>query len=71
MTSGLEDALSLSRHLFESRDVEGALAAFEAERLPIVHEYQRTSREMSQKNWSAAQTGCIASILFGNFRGSL
>lgn len=26
-----------------------ALANFQAERLPIVHEYQRTSREISQQ----------------------
>ncbi len=49
MTSGFEDALALSRHLTAGADVSTALAAFEAERLPIVHEYQRTSREMSRK----------------------
>lgn len=49
MTAGFEDALALSRHLVAGADVPSALAAFEAERLPIVHEYQRTSREMSQK----------------------
>lgn len=49
MTAGFEDALALSRHLAAGVDVESALASFEAERLPIVHEYQRTSREMSRK----------------------
>lgn len=49
MTAGFEDALSLSRHLVATADIQEALAAFQAERLPIVHEYQRTSREMSQK----------------------
>jgi 2-polyprenyl-6-methoxyphenol hydroxylase-like FAD-dependent oxidoreductase len=49
MTSGLEDSLSLARHIAVNSDVKAALAAFEAERLPIVHEYQRTSREISRK----------------------
>jgi 2-polyprenyl-6-methoxyphenol hydroxylase-like FAD-dependent oxidoreductase len=49
MTAGFEDALSLSRHLATSDSVQEALAAFEAERLPIVHEYQLTSRNLSQK----------------------
>ncbi len=49
MTSGFEDALALSRHLGVSQNIDEVLAAFQAERMPIVHEYQRTSREMSQK----------------------
>lgn len=49
MTSGFEDALSLSRHLAAATDIQEALTAFETERMPIVHEYQRKSREMSQK----------------------
>ncbi|MGK7932015.1 MAG: FAD-dependent monooxygenase [Microcystaceae cyanobacterium] len=49
MTSGFEDALALSRYLKESKTVPEALAGFQAERLPIVHEYQRTSREISRK----------------------
>ncbi|MBL1210458.1 FAD-dependent monooxygenase [Geminocystis sp. GBBB08] len=49
MTSGWEDGLSLSRHLTSSDNITDALANFQAERLPIVHEYQRTSREISQK----------------------
>ncbi|WP_404790637.1 FAD-dependent oxidoreductase [Altericista sp. CCNU0014] len=49
MTSGFEDALALSRHLAASSDLEAMLAAFQAERMPIVHEYQRTSREISRK----------------------
>jgi 2-polyprenyl-6-methoxyphenol hydroxylase-like FAD-dependent oxidoreductase len=49
MTSGLEDSLSLARHIATSDTVQAALAAFEAERLPIVHEYQISSREVSRK----------------------
>ncbi|MDX2216987.1 MAG: FAD-dependent monooxygenase [Oculatellaceae cyanobacterium bins.114] len=48
MTAGFEDAVSLMRHLTTEEQVETALVAFETERLPIVHEYQRTSREMSR-----------------------
>jgi 2-polyprenyl-6-methoxyphenol hydroxylase-like FAD-dependent oxidoreductase len=47
MTSGLEDALALARHFAQGKDIEQVLFDFQAERLPIVHEYQRTSREMS------------------------
>lgn len=49
MTSGFEDALALSRYLGDSSSIEEAFEGFQAERLPIVHEYQRTSREISQK----------------------
>ncbi len=49
MTSGWEDAVALSRQLAAYRDIDQALAAFQAERMPIVHEYQRTSRDISQK----------------------
>jgi 2-polyprenyl-6-methoxyphenol hydroxylase-like FAD-dependent oxidoreductase len=49
MTSGWEDALSLSQHLSSSANIAEALANFQAERLPIVHEYQLTSREISQQ----------------------
>ncbi len=49
MTSGWEDALALSRYLASEEDIATALAAFQTERLPIVHEYQRTSREQSQR----------------------
>ncbi|MEG4804201.1 NAD(P)-binding protein [Microcoleus sp. ARI1-B5] len=49
MTSGWEDGLSLSRHLTSTANMAEALANFQAERLPIVHEYQRTSREISQQ----------------------
>ncbi len=47
MTSGLEDGLALSLILPSSADISQALAKFEAERKPIVHEYQRTSRKQS------------------------
>jgi salicylate hydroxylase len=47
MTSGFEDSLALSRILPASQDVDEALAKFEAERKPIVHEYQLTSRKQS------------------------
>jgi 2-polyprenyl-6-methoxyphenol hydroxylase-like FAD-dependent oxidoreductase len=49
MTAGFEDALSLSWHLSAGNDVAAVLAAFQAERLPIVHEYQLTSRQQSQR----------------------
>jgi 2-polyprenyl-6-methoxyphenol hydroxylase-like FAD-dependent oxidoreductase len=49
MTSGFEDALSLSRHLTDGADIATVLEQFQTERLPIVHEYQRTSRQLSQK----------------------
>ena len=47
MTAGFEDALALSRLLGSSADIPEALACFERERKPIVHEYQRTSRKQS------------------------
>jgi 2-polyprenyl-6-methoxyphenol hydroxylase-like FAD-dependent oxidoreductase len=47
MTSGWEDGLALSRHLATAADIPTALAEYQTERLPIVHEYQRTSREQS------------------------
>jgi 2-polyprenyl-6-methoxyphenol hydroxylase-like FAD-dependent oxidoreductase len=49
MTSGFEDALVLTRHLTSTPDIDEMLTAFQAERMPIVHEYQRTSREISRK----------------------
>jgi salicylate hydroxylase len=57
MTSGFEDALSLSRHLTAGADIATALAEFQSERLPIVHEYQRTSRQQSQKIGRRHQKG--------------
>lgn len=47
MTSGLEDGLALSRFLASSSNIPTALVSFETERKPIVHEYQRTSRQQS------------------------
>ena len=49
MTSGFEDALALARYLDSSPNLQAALAGFQGERMPIVHEYQRTSREISRK----------------------
>ncbi|MDZ7951042.1 FAD-dependent monooxygenase [Nostoc sp. DedQUE09] len=49
MTSGWEDGLALTQHLASSGSIPEALENYQTERLPIVHEYQRTSREMSQK----------------------
>lgn len=49
MTSGWEDGLTFVKHLISSTSIEEALENYQTERLPIVHEYQRTSREMSQK----------------------
>ena len=54
MTAGLEDAVSLARHLAGGGGVGGgdpqeALAAYEAERLPVVHRYQERSRAISAR----------------------
>lgn len=57
MTAGFEDAIALCQYLSQSvcqtptspTAILEALAGFEAERLPIVHEYQRTSRDLSRK----------------------
>ena len=49
MTSGWEDGLSLAQHLVSRASIAETLENFQTERLPIVHEYQRTSREMSLK----------------------
>ena len=50
MTAGLEDAVSLARHLADSgEDPRRALAAYEAERLPVVHRYQERSRAISAR----------------------
>lgn len=49
MTAGFEDALALSQHLAYATNIEETLVGFQAERMPIVHEYQRTSRQMSAK----------------------
>ena len=51
MTAGFEDALCLAGYLSsaEADSIPAALEAFQAERLPIVHEYQHSSREVSQK----------------------
>jgi salicylate hydroxylase len=49
MTSGWEDALALTQHLSAGLGIPETLVAYESERLPIVHEYQRSSREMSRR----------------------
>ena len=49
MTAGLEDAVSLAQHLAREADPETALAAYEAERLPLVHGYQQRSRSVSER----------------------
>ena len=49
MTAGLEDAVSLARHLAQRSDPTQALAAYEAERRPIVHRYQERSRAISAR----------------------
>ena len=49
MTAGFEDALALSHYLNLKTNVDEALEAFQTERMPIVHEYQRTSRDVSRK----------------------
>ena len=54
MTAGLEDAISLAACLARcpgsrSADLEAALAAYEAERKPVVHRYQERSRRVSAR----------------------
>jgi 2-polyprenyl-6-methoxyphenol hydroxylase-like FAD-dependent oxidoreductase len=49
MTSGWEDGLLLTQYLKSSASIDEALEKYQTERLPIVHEYQRTSREVSRK----------------------
>lgn len=49
MTSGFEDALALAKYLSSNSTIETALREFQSERMPIVHEYQKTSREVSRK----------------------
>lgn len=49
MSSGLQDAVLFANYLTSSTTVDEALAGFEKERLPLIHELQRTSREISQK----------------------
>jgi 2-polyprenyl-6-methoxyphenol hydroxylase-like FAD-dependent oxidoreductase len=48
MTSGFEDGVRLMHYLTAYDTVLDALKEYETERLPIVHEYQRSSRERSQ-----------------------
>jgi 2-polyprenyl-6-methoxyphenol hydroxylase-like FAD-dependent oxidoreductase len=52
MTAGLEDAVSLARHLGQqavatAEGLAAALAAYDGERLPVVHRYQERSRRVS------------------------
>jgi 2-polyprenyl-6-methoxyphenol hydroxylase-like FAD-dependent oxidoreductase len=54
MTAALEDAISLAGHLADrseesGRAVADALAAYDAERLPVVHRYQERSRRVSAR----------------------
>lgn len=49
MSSGLQDAVLLSKYLKSSATIQEALAGYQLERLPIVHELQLTSRAKSQK----------------------
>jgi 2-polyprenyl-6-methoxyphenol hydroxylase-like FAD-dependent oxidoreductase len=49
MSSGLQDAVLLSKYLNSSATIQEALAGYQQERLPIVHELQITSRVKSQK----------------------
>jgi 2-polyprenyl-6-methoxyphenol hydroxylase-like FAD-dependent oxidoreductase len=49
MTSGWEDGLLLTQYLKSSASIDEALEKYQTKRLPIVHEYQRTSREVSRK----------------------
>lgn len=49
MTSGFEDVLAVVKHLNEQPTIAAFLEAYQAERMPIVHKYQQSSREVSQK----------------------
>lgn len=50
MTAGLEDAVALARALAGAAgDGPAALAAYQAERLPVVHRYQERSRAVSAR----------------------
>jgi 2-polyprenyl-6-methoxyphenol hydroxylase-like FAD-dependent oxidoreductase len=51
MTAGLEDAVSLARHLANGAEADPrvALQAYERERLPVVHGYQERSRAISAR----------------------
>jgi 2-polyprenyl-6-methoxyphenol hydroxylase-like FAD-dependent oxidoreductase len=54
MTAGLEDAVSLAARLArctgsQPTDLEDALAAYDAERKPVVHRYQERSRRVSAR----------------------
>lgn len=49
MSSGLQDAVLLSKYLKSSATIIEALAGYQQERLPVVHELQLTSRVKSQK----------------------
>ncbi|MEA5572920.1 FAD-dependent oxidoreductase [Calothrix sp. UHCC 0171] len=49
MSSGLQDAVLLSKYLTSSATIEAALAGYQQERLPVVHELQLTSRAKSQE----------------------
>ena len=50
MTAGLEDALALAQALAASpQDLPAALLAYQAERLPLVHNYQNRSRVVSNR----------------------
>lgn len=60
MTSGWEDALALSKHFASNLNIENALKTFQEERMPIVHEYQRTSRDMSRKIGRMQKTAKIS-----------
>lgn len=49
MSSGLQDAVLLSKYLKSSATIQEALSGYQQERLPVVHELQLSSRVQSQK----------------------
>jgi 2-polyprenyl-6-methoxyphenol hydroxylase-like FAD-dependent oxidoreductase len=49
MTAGLEDALVLAGALEETADPRQALVRYGEQRLPVVHRYQASSREVSNR----------------------
>jgi 2-polyprenyl-6-methoxyphenol hydroxylase-like FAD-dependent oxidoreductase len=66
MTAGLEDAVSLAAALARGAgpgpsELAEALAAYDAERRPVVHRYQERSRRVSARTGRSRSPGSVAS----------
>lgn len=55
VTKAAQDALALARHLDAARDVEGALAAYSAERVPAAHMALNRSRRLGSYMFEGAE----------------